>query len=94
MAHLKQNTYKELYRKECAGSPGIDAMMREVMHMLGDIDFEYEVALDKMERNLIDPATKKDIRRKIEAAHRARREPYVELLAQLRQRRHRLAFAG
>ena len=42
MAHLKQNNYKELYYNDCTSSPSIDAMMREVLHLLGNIDFALE----------------------------------------------------
>jgi hypothetical protein len=92
MAHLKQNTYRELYRKDFTASPGIDAMMREVLHMLGNIDFQYSFELDKAETHGSDEALKDHIKRKIKAAHRERREPYVELLTTLRQRQHRLSF--
>jgi hypothetical protein len=92
MAHLKQNNYKELSRKDHADSPSIDAMMREVLHRLGTIDFEYEVEVDRLERSATDQELKKHLRRKINAAHRERREPYVELLTTLRQRQHRLSY--
>jgi hypothetical protein len=92
MVHLKHGKYNELRRKDCDSSPSIDSMMREVLHMLGNIDFEHEVELDKVERNLTDQELKSSIGKKIEAAHRERREPYVELLAQLRQRQLRLSL--
>jgi len=92
MAHLKRNNYKELYRKDYIDSPSIDSMMREVLHMIGNIDFEYQVELDKVEKNMSDHELKDYIKRKIEAAHREKREPYVALLTQLRQRQHRLAL--
>ena len=92
MAHLKRNNFKELYRKECTASPSIDSMMREVLHMIGNIDFEYQVELDRVEKNMPDQELKDYIRKKIEAAHREKREPYVELLTQLRQRQYRLSL--
>ena len=78
MVHLKHNKYNELHRKDCETSPSVDSMMREVLHMLGNIDFEHDVELGKVERNL--------------TAHRERLEPYVELLAQLRLRQLRLSL--
>ncbi|KLK92903.1 hypothetical protein AA309_11675 [Microvirga vignae] len=93
MAHLKQNNYKELYCKDCNGSPSIDAMMREVLQRLGDIDVEYEIRLDQVEHSCADQELKSHIKKKITAAHYERREPYVELLTTLRQRQHRLSFA-
>lgn len=89
MAHLKHNNYQELYRQN-PDLPGIDAMMREVLHRLGNIDFEYKVEVDKLERSAADQEFKNRMRRRITAAHHERREPYVELLATLRQRQHRL----
>ena len=91
MAHLKHHQYQELYRGQNSDTTSIDAMMREVLHMLGNIDFEYEVELDRAERQSACDAVKDHIKRKIRAAHHERREPYVELLATLRQRQHRLA---
>lgn len=91
MAHLKQDNYKELQRSNGADSPSIDSMMREVLHMLGNIDFEYEVELDRIGKSPIDQNVKGYIRKKIIAAHHERREPYVELLTKLRQRQHRLS---
>jgi len=73
-------------------TPSIDSMMREVLHRLGDIDVEYEIQLDELERSSADQELKAHIGRKIRAAHRERREPYVELLASLRRRQHRLSF--
>ena len=85
MTHLRQNNYKELYRNDPIQTPGIDAMMREVLHMLGKIDFEHEVELEQVEESPKDQALKTAVKRKIMAAHYERREPYVELLTTLRQ---------
>jgi hypothetical protein len=90
MAHLKHNQYQEIYRQE-TDSPTIDAMMREVLHRLGNIDFEYHIEVDKLEKSATDQELKDRIGRRIRAAHHERREPYVELLATLRQRQHRLS---
>jgi hypothetical protein len=90
MAHLKHNRYQELYSQD-TDSPSIDAMMREVLHMLGNIDFEYEIEVDRLEKSATDRELKHFIQRRIRAAHHERREPYVELLTTLRQRQHRLS---
>lgn len=92
MAHLKHNNYKELYRSDGTDAASIDTMMREVLHRLGDIDFQYEVELNKAEMNGSDQELKDHLKRRIRAAHHERREPYVELLATLRQRQHRLSY--
>jgi hypothetical protein len=91
MARLKHKIYRELHRSDASGSSGLDAMMREVLHMLGNIDFQHEVELDRAETRTSDDALKEHIKKQIRAAHHERREPYVELLATLRQRQHRLA---
>ncbi|WP_377032667.1 hypothetical protein [Microvirga sp. GCM10011540] len=69
-------------------------MMREVLHTLGNIDFQQEFELSRLEARNTDQNLKKDIRRKLVARHRERREPYVELLTVLRQQQHRLALAA
>jgi len=92
MVHLKHNKYNELHRKDCETSPSIDSMMREVLHMLGNIDFEHEIQMDKLEKSSTDDEFKTYIKKRIRAAHHERREPYVELLTKLRQRQHRLAY--
>jgi len=91
MAHLKQNNDKDLQPSIGADASSIDAMMREVLHMLGNIDFEYKVELDRIEKSTTDQDVKTYVKKRIMAAHHERREPYVELLAKLRQRQHRLS---
>jgi hypothetical protein len=73
-------------------TPSIDSMMREVLHLLGNIDFEYDVQLAKLESSSVDHELKSHIVKKIRAAHRERREPYLELLVTLRQRQQRLSL--
>lgn len=94
MAHLKRNNYKELYRTECTTSPSVDAMMREVLHRLGNIDVEHEIQLDRLERSATSEELKSHIKQKIMSAHRERREPYIDLLTTLRHRRQRLSYGG
>jgi hypothetical protein len=91
MAHLKHNNYKEIHRKDFTGSPSLDAMMREVLQMLGNIDFEYEIELDRLEKSSTDQELKTHIKQRIRAAYAERREPYLELLTTLRQRQYRLS---
>jgi hypothetical protein len=93
MAHLKPNKYKELYRKDCTGHASLDAMRREVLHRIGDIDVEYEIRLDEIERSSTDLELKSHIKKQIMAAHHERRESYVELVTTLRQRQLRLSFS-
>jgi hypothetical protein len=71
-------------------SPTIDSMMREVLHTLGNIDFQYDAELEQLEQSSTDKDLKNSIRGKLLAKHRERREPYVELLTDLRKHQHRL----
>lgn len=73
-------------------TPSIDSMMREVLHLLGNIDFEHEFQLQALENSNTDQELKSHLGRKIRAAHRERREPYLELLVTLRQRQQRLSL--
>jgi len=70
-------------------SPSLNAMMREVLHTLGDIDFAAEVELESAEVSASDPKLTEHIKGKIRATHREKRQPYVDLLETLRQRQHR-----
>ncbi len=75
-------------------SPSLDAMMREVLHLLGSIDFATELELENLQMKPLDPNLKEQLKGKIRAAHWEKRRPYVDLLETLRQRQHRLAFAA
>jgi hypothetical protein len=85
------NNFNQTYRMY---SPSLDAMMREVRHTLGDIDFASEVELENLQMEALDPNLKEQLRGKVRAAHWETRRPYVDLLETLRRRQHRLAFAA
>jgi hypothetical protein len=65
-------------------SPELYYVVREVLHRLGDIDYQHEAELREVEQSLSDEQLKNYIKQKILAAHQKRREPYVDLLATLR----------
>ena len=75
-------------------SATVPSMMRDVLHMLGDIDSQHELELSRLEASNTDQNLKKNIRSKLVTRHRERRGPYVELLPVLRQQQHRLALAA
>ena len=85
------NNSHPTYRKY---SPSLDAMMREVLHLLGTIDFATEVELENLQMKALDPNLKEQLRGRIRAAHWEKRRPYVDVLETLRRRQHRLAFAA
>ena len=74
-------------------SPSLDLMMKEVARTLGNIDFEHQVELEKVERSASAKELKQYIREKLRASHHERRQPYVDLLNQLwmQQRGHSFA---
>jgi hypothetical protein len=75
-------------------SSSLDAMMREVLHMLGDIDFLNEVELNSVEMSIRDEELKSGIKEKLNAAHREKRQPYVDLVNRLRLQQHRQSLAA
>ncbi len=87
MLNKPQQTYR-MY------SPSLNAMMREVLHTLGDIDFAAKVELESAEVSARDPKLKEHIKGKIRAAHREKRQPYVDLLETLRRQQHRQSLAA
>ena len=87
MPNMSHQTYR-MY------SPSLDAMMREVLHTLGDIDFAAEVELEKVEVSARDPKLNEHLKSKIRAAHWERRQPYLDLLETLRRQQHRQSFAA
>ena len=68
MPNMSHQTYR-MY------SPSLDAMMREVLHTLGDIDFAAEVELENVEVSARDPKLNEHLKSKIRAAHWERRQP-------------------
>ena len=70
-------------------SPGIGAAMREVLHKLCDIDFQHQVDLYNLEQSDTGADRKAWIEENLRTAHRAKRQPYVDLLNDLRRQQHR-----
>ncbi|MPR11004.1 hypothetical protein [Microvirga tunisiensis] len=70
-------------------SPSLDAMMREILHTLGDINFAAEVELENVDVSAREPKLKEHMMSKVRAAHQERRQPYVDLLETLRRQQHR-----
>ena len=79
------------YRTYC---PNIQSMMQELLRTLANFDFQHEDELNKLKRSATDEELKKYIKEKLLQRHRERREPYVNLLAELRKQQHLKAFAA
>ncbi len=75
-------------------SPTVDSMMEDILLTLGSIDLQHDAELEKLEKSRTDEELKKYIKGKLLVKHRERREPYVELLAELRKHQYRPAFVS
>jgi hypothetical protein len=75
-------------------SPNIQTMMQELLRTLANIDLQHEAELEKLIRSTTDEELKKYIKEKLRARHRERREPYINLLGELRKQQHHMAFAS
>jgi hypothetical protein len=73
-------------------SPELQAMMWEILRTLSQIDAEHHLRLEEVERSAAEEELKEYVRQKLTAAHRERREAYVEQLEKLRQQQHRQSF--
>jgi hypothetical protein len=73
-------------------SPELQAMMWEILRTLGQIDADHNLRLDEIERSETEEELKEYVRRKLTAAHRERREPYVNRLEELRRQQHLQSF--
>lgn len=72
----------------------LTSLMREVLQTLGNIDFAHQVEIEKVENSRSDEALKDDIKDKLHRAHQQRRQPYVDLLTQLKRHQHHQSFAA
>jgi hypothetical protein len=80
-------------RQYWTDSASIDLMMRKVLHTLRNIDVQQDAELERLETSSTDEELKNYIRGRLLTRHRERREPYVELLSELRKHQPRLAVA-
>jgi hypothetical protein len=75
-------------------SSSIYSTIREVLHTLGNIDFQTEFDLDRVEQGVPDEELKHYIKQHIRAAHQRKRQPYIDLLHELRMQRPPHSFAA
>ena len=75
-------------------SPSLDEMMKEVAHTLSNIDFEHRIELEQVETSTSAKELKQYITEKLRAAHRERRQPYVDLLNKLWMQQRAQSFAA
>jgi hypothetical protein len=75
-------------------APSIYSIIREVLHTIGNIDFQHEFELDRVEQGVTDEELKQYIKKEIRAAHQRKRQPHVDLLNELRMQRSHQSFAA
>jgi hypothetical protein len=78
---------KRLVAQDRLRSSSIYSTIREVLHTLGNIDFQTEFDLDRVEQGVPDEELKHYIKQHIRAAHQRKRQPYVDLLKELQMQR-------
>jgi hypothetical protein len=61
----------------------IEALIEDTRRTLKNIDFEYTLEIEKLERNGAEKTLKMAIARKLRERHQERREPYVKLIREL-----------
>jgi hypothetical protein len=77
MPKVSFNTYSS-YASELYG------VIREVLQKIGDIDYQCDDELSKIDAALSDEDLKKYIKEKVRQVHQKQRQPYVDLLTTLR----------
>jgi hypothetical protein len=65
--------------------------IQEVVRILSNLDAQYNLALEELQRRALGDKAHEDAIEKLRTAHRERRRPYVRQLEELRERRsHRI----
>jgi hypothetical protein len=70
------------------------SVIRVVLHTLDNTDFQNELELDRVKKGAIDEELKQYIKTHIRAAYQRERQPYVDLLNELRMQRPHQSFAA
>jgi hypothetical protein len=75
-------------------SAKLDSMIRDVLHALGDVDFEHQVDIERIEQSVDTEEIKEYLINKADSEHQLYRQPYVDLLNKLRMQQYRRSFAA
>jgi hypothetical protein len=86
--------FKGLIAQDRLHSSSVYSIIREVLHTIGNIDFQNEFDLDRVEQGVTDEELKRYIKQHIRAAHQRKRQPYVDLLNELQMQRPHQSFAA
>jgi hypothetical protein len=72
-------------------SPDLQPLLQSLLGTLADIDFEYERERDTISSRAMDMNLKTRLLEKLKQHHRERREPYLQQLAILHERIHKVS---
>ena len=75
-------------------SSQLNFLMRDILQTLSNIDFAHQLEIEKVESSTSDAEMKEYIKDKLHRSHQQRRQPYVDLLNELRQKQHQQCFAA
>jgi len=67
-------------------SPATQPLLQSLLSTLADIDFEYELAREKVSKSSSDLNLRIRVLEKLKAQHQERRMPYIQQLAVLQER--------
>lgn len=86
MVESPQNGRERETRRIPIYAPDLQPLMQSLLSTLADFEVEHETDLSKLKASRMDPRLKAELRSRIEARHRERREPYLAELTRLEQR--------
>jgi hypothetical protein len=75
-------------------SSQLNFLMRDLLQTLSNIDFAHQLEIEKVETSKSDAEMKEYIKDKLQRSHQQRRQPYVDLLDELRRKQHQQSFAA
>jgi hypothetical protein len=84
---ISKDTQSRMY------SSKLQSMIWQIVRTLSQIDADFNLRGNVVECSVADEELKAETKRKLRAAHRGRREPYVNQLEELQKRQQRQPFA-
>jgi hypothetical protein len=84
---ISKDTQSRMY------SSKLQSMIWQIVRTLSQIDADFNLRGNEVECSVADEELKAETKRKLRAAHRGRREPYVKQLEELQKRQQRQPFA-
>jgi hypothetical protein len=75
-------------------SSQLNFLMRDILQTLSNIDFAHQLEIEKVEASKSDAEMKEYIKDKLHRSHQQRRQPYGDLLNELRRKQHQQSFVA